>query len=74
MKKINTEIIVERDVEDVRELEGTRPLKEAGFVFEKRRGRIINYISCWRCKGFTVNLFSGLCDVCKEEMAKEVER
>lgn len=74
MKKINTEIIVEREVEDVRELEGTIPWEDAGFVYEKRRGRIINYISCWRCKGFTVNIFSGFCEVCKEEMAEEVER
>ena len=74
MKEINTEIIVEREVEDVRELEGTRLLKHAGFVYCKHKKRVINYVSCWRCKGFTVNLFSGLCEICKEEMAEDVER
>jgi hypothetical protein len=70
MKKINTEIIVEREVEDVRELEGTIPWEDAGFVYCKSKKRVINYISCWRCKGFTVNIFTGECDVCKEERAE----
>ena len=72
MSKINTEIKAERVVTDVRDLEGTRIQKSAGFVYDKRKDRIINYIQCYKCLGFTVNIREGLCTICKEKTAKEV--